>query len=226
MLIDSAQIIGFFVQSPWGHPPPDALTDLRTVVSRARAGDASVVPQLRAVLDDHPALVRHYGDLARQTEAAWITLAAGSNLYLKETVSRAAEAQRAELTRPGAQPVEKLLVERVVACGLQVQYFSATEANALAAGDTCGQLRFHAKRVGQAQRMYLAALGALVTYQKLVPVEVVAVAEHAVASEHEERLPAEMLADPRTRARLTIEDDAVAHEPACEERERVRIRAG
>ncbi|HVK14372.1 MAG TPA: hypothetical protein VM597_36870, partial [Gemmataceae bacterium] len=49
-------------------------------------------------------------------------------------------------------------------------YFSATEANRLAAGDTYRQLQFHSKRVGQAQRMYLSALGALLMFQKLMPV--------------------------------------------------------
>lgn len=208
-------------------PPPDPLADLRAVVARAKAGDAAAVPQLRIILDANPALVRHYGDLARQAEGAWVALAAGNNLYLKETVLRAAESQRSELTRPGAQPVEKLLVERVVACGLQVQYFSATEANALAAGDTFRQLQFHAKRVGQAQRMYLTALGALVTYQKLVPADAVVAEEAAaLADMHKHQLPVRAPAEPEPQARIPIVVDADPHEPAHEERERVRIGVG
>lgn len=151
-------------------PPPDPLAEVREVVARAKAGDMAALPRLRALLDNNPELGRNYGNLGRQAEAAWVSLAAGKNLYLKETAARATEVQRAELTRPGAGPIERLLVERVVACGLQLNYFSATEANALAAGDTPRQLQYHARRLGQAERRYLAALGALTTYQRLVSV--------------------------------------------------------
>ena len=157
-------------QPPAATEPADELAELRAVVAKAKAGDASVLPQLREMLDNNPALVTYYGDLGQHAEAAWVALAAGRSLYLKETVARAAAARRAELTRPGAPPVERLLVERVVACDLQLGYLTTAEADALGAGESYRQLDFQAKRVERAQRMYLAALGALVAFQKLVPV--------------------------------------------------------
>lgn len=210
-------------------PPPDAMTELRQVIAKAKTGDASALPQLRTLLDRNPALIRHYGDLARHAEGAWIGLASGSDFYLRETLTRNAEARRTELTRPGATPIEKLLVERVVATLLQVSYFEATEAASLAAGDTYRQLQFHAKRLGQAQRSHLAALGALVTYQKLMPVAVEAgvVNEHVAASaEHEVQTPAQDAVQqtvPRVPVHLA---DTDVDEPEREVRERQRVRIG
>ncbi|MBA4192929.1 MAG: hypothetical protein C0467_33650, partial [Planctomycetaceae bacterium] len=89
---------------PTTDTPVDELAELRAVVSKATAGDATVLPQLRAILGKNPGLVRHYGDLSKHAEAAWIALASGPNLYLKETLTREAETRRAELTRPGATP--------------------------------------------------------------------------------------------------------------------------
>lgn len=149
--------------------PADELAELRAVVAKAQAGDASVLPQLRAILDRNVALVEHYGDLGRHAQAAWVALASGNNLHMREAFARAADARRAELTRPGATPVERLLVERVFACDLQLGYLATAEADALGAGDGYRQLDFHAMRVERAQRMFLSATGALVAFQRLVP---------------------------------------------------------
>src|SRR5436305_5435327 len=93
-------------------PPPEALAEIREVVGRARRGDAAAVPRLRELLDRHPAIWERYGDLAAQVERSWVGLASGDDLHLKESLTRYAAKLRAELTRPSASPVEKLLVER------------------------------------------------------------------------------------------------------------------
>lgn len=206
-------------------PPPDPLAEVREVVARAKAGDTAALPRLRALLDRSPELVRHYGDLARQAEAAWVSLAAGNNLYLKETAVRATEAQRAELARPGAGPIERLLVERVVACGLQLNYFSATEANALAAGDTPRQLQFHARRLGQAERRYLAALGALTSYQRLVPAtgEPSEVGHALPCTTREESPAAQHLRERVVRIEQSIDECHRPDEVEGDERERLRV---
>lgn len=209
-------------------PPADVIAEIQSVIARAKSGDATALPLLREVLDRHPDLVSHFGDLARQAESAWITLAAGKNLYLKETAARAAAAQRAELTRPGASPIERLLVDRVVTCGIQLNYFSATEANSLDAGTSHKQLQFHAKRLGQAQRMYLAAVGALTAYQKLnpVPEPQAALIEHATTCA-DARAPAclhgVVRPQPGVGLAVELEPEIEETEPAHAERLRVGI---
>lgn len=150
-------------------PPPDALAEIKDVVGRAKRGDAAAVPRLRELLDRHPALWARTGDLAAQVEQSWVGLAAGDNLHLKESVSRYAAKLRADLTRPSASPVERLLVERAVATWLQLNYFSGVEVNAVAGDASAKMLQLRARRHAQAQRQHEKALAALVTMQKLFP---------------------------------------------------------
>jgi hypothetical protein len=211
-------------EEPPAVEPADELAEMRAVIAKAKAGDASVLPQLRAVLDNNPALVRHYGDIGRHAQAAWVALAAGRSLYLKETLTRAADARRAELTRPGASPPERLLVERVVACDLQLGYLMTAEADALGAGESYRQLDFTAKRIERAQRMLLNALAALVAYQRLVPVAVaeVTAGEPVRADARRERDgQSAQVAPPRVAAYPFEEEPAV---PEYDGREPVRVR--
>jgi hypothetical protein len=209
-----------------GPTPPEVLAAIQDVVAKARTGDAAVLPQLRAIMDRNPGLSRISGDLARHAESAWIALASGPNLYMKEALTREAESRRTELTRPGATPIEQLLVARVVACGLQLDYLSAAEANALGAGDSYRLVEHQAKRVERAQRMLLSATGALVTYQKLVP------AAHVVADSANTvlRAPAqsEQTADPspvtNTADRVPVLiEDVEPDEVRPETHERLRV---
>src|SRR4051794_36738638 len=99
-----------------------AAADLSELAERARQGDASVLPALRQALEADPSLWETYGDLAVQAQAAWLDLLAGKNLLLSEAVQQKLGALRAELGGPSPSPLERLLVERVVACWLQLHY--------------------------------------------------------------------------------------------------------
>jgi hypothetical protein len=145
------------------------LEEMRAVVARAKAGDESAVPRLREFLDRYPAVWRSYGDLAAQAQAAWVALAAGRDLHLRECLTRFAADQRAQLVRPGAGPLERLLAERAVACALQLNYATLMEAQELAAGKALAEVQWWSRRQAQAARAYESALGALLTAQRLLP---------------------------------------------------------
>lgn len=144
---------------------------------------------------------------------------------MKETLTREAQTRRAELSRPGATPVEQLLVARVVACHLELHYLSAAEANALSAGDSYRLVDYQGKRVERAQRMYLAAMGALVTFQKLMPVPqaVAAVATPVLLT----RPKNEQTIDPRPATAAervpVLTDDVDLEEERPETRDRLRV---
>src|SRR5262245_49788220 len=110
------------------------------------------------------------GDLARQAELSLIQAAAGDSLSFKEALIRKLELLRAELAGPNPSPVERLLVERVVACWLQVQdadvrYAQGQRDCTLAQGD------YRQRRMDRAHRRYLSALKTLALVRKLaVPV--------------------------------------------------------
>src|SRR6516164_1103310 len=106
----------------------EILERLQRLVERAEKGDASVLGELRVALDANPWVWERYGDLAQQSQAAWLRLVAGRNLLLLESARRKAEQLRAELAGPAPSPLERLLVERVVACWLQVHYADAAYA--------------------------------------------------------------------------------------------------
>ena len=55
--------------------------DLKPVLDRALAGDASALPALKAAFDRHPELVAHFGDLARHAELALLDVAAGTTRW-------------------------------------------------------------------------------------------------------------------------------------------------
>ena len=150
-------------------PPPEVRAEVQEVVARAKRGDAAVAPRLRELLARYPVLWEGCGNLAAQVELSWIGLVAGDNLRMKESLVLYANKLRGELTRPSAQPVERLLVERAVATWVQLQYFSGIEAADLDQRALPKLLEYRGRRQAQAQRMHEKALAALLVVQKLFP---------------------------------------------------------
>ena len=132
---------------------------------RARAGDPATVPALRTLLAN-PAVVDHLGgDLARTAQDAMLRAMAGNDLLVREATARKLALLRDELAGPNPSPVERLLVERAVACWLQVQ---DADVRAVPTGDQTPKLAtFHQDRLDRAHRRYLSALKALATVRKL-----------------------------------------------------------
>ena len=150
-------------------PATEVVEEIRALTSRARQSDVSVLPTLRELLTARPVLWRHHGDLAARAEAAWAGLAAGPDLLQRESLLRLTEALRQELGGTSPSPVEKLLVGRVVACWLQLNYLDCIEAQALNSDERPRLAGFRAKRQEQAHRMYLTSLAALTTLRRLLP---------------------------------------------------------
>jgi hypothetical protein len=144
----------------------EILQRLQSLVKRAEQGDESALPTLRAALDANPWIWERYGDLAQQSQAAWLQLIAGPNLLLRESVERKAEAMRAELAGPGPSPLEKLLVERVIACWLQTQYADA--AYAQQQNPSPAQHTAALKRQAGSHQRYLHSIKTLATVRKLL----------------------------------------------------------
>jgi hypothetical protein len=142
------------------------LERLQRLVQRAEQGDEAVLPELRVALDANPWVWERYGDLAQQSQAAWLQLIAGPNLLLHESTRRKAEQLRAELAGPAASPLERLLVERVVSTWFQVHYSDA--AYAQQKGSTPAQHTAALRRQNSAQQRFVLAVKALATVRKLL----------------------------------------------------------
>jgi hypothetical protein len=135
-------------------------------LKRAESGDKSTLPVLREMLQQPGAVDLLGGDLARQAERSLIEAAAGKNLAFKEALTRKLELMRAELAGANPTPLERLLVERVVACWLQVQ--DADVRYAQARGDcTLAQADYYQRRMDRAHRRYLSAIKTLALVRRL-----------------------------------------------------------
>jgi hypothetical protein len=123
---------------------------------------------VREALEADPSLWQEYGDLAAQAQEAWVQLLAGADYMLAESVRLKLGALREELGAEGASPLEKLLIERVVACCLQVHYADAFYAQAKGPGSTTSVRQELMKRQESSHTRYLAAIKQLALVRNLL----------------------------------------------------------
>jgi hypothetical protein len=156
------------VDDPPQPEPLDSLEGLRALAARARS-DPSALPELRRALDLHPEIWRRVGDLAARAEQLWVELIAGPDVLAREALLHHLEALKVELAGPSPSPLERLLVERVAACWLQINHADA--AAALARDVSIKQAEFAIKRQDRAHRRHLSAVAALATVRRLLPTD-------------------------------------------------------
>lgn len=153
-----------------------AMTGLSEAVSRAQNGDEAALPALREVLQSKKSseLLDLLGNLAGHAERMLVTSYAGKNLAFKEAIARKLVLLRAELTGPTSTPLERLLVDRVVACWLHLHHLE-TKAGAL-------QMSTDYQRcLNASQKRYLAAIKTLALVRRLaVPLVQVNIAKKQV----------------------------------------------
>ena len=146
---------------------PEKLQRIQELATRARAGDEGVLPELRRVLNQCPGLYRHFGNLATQVRESWITAMSGNNLHLRECLRRHLEEKRKEVEGDSTNPLEALLVERLLAIWVQCLHADAMEAQA-----TTGSIKvaeFRMKRADRLHARFMSAWKALTTARALLP---------------------------------------------------------
>jgi hypothetical protein len=183
------------VSRPVGCPAPPDLTVIseeeregrrqakekwRGLVKQAEKGDREVLPAIREALDELPELVWHLSNVAEVAEHNLMKEMTGEgNLLTKEIVPRQLAAMREELAGPAPSPLERLLVERVVATWLQLHYFEARYAASMG-NLTMPQSEHHQKRIDRAHRRYLSAIRTLAQVRKLGPALQINIAEKQI----------------------------------------------
>jgi hypothetical protein len=125
------------------------------------------LPRLRAILDEHPELWQHAGDLEKVVVRAWVELLAGGDPLSAEAIRRKADQLRAELEGDNPSPLERLLVGQVVSHWLEMSHAQVASANPGKA--TLVQAGYNLRRTESAQRRYLASIKVLATLRALVP---------------------------------------------------------
>jgi hypothetical protein len=141
--------------------------ELKALVERAKHGDPSVLPRIRAILDGHEEAWHHMGMASRYVEALHLDVLAGDDALVRESIRRQADQLRRDLAGPHPAAAESLLVDLVVSNWLQVQCTELAQAGA--PGGSILQARHRSQRAESAQRKFLAAMKALAVLRDAVP---------------------------------------------------------
>jgi hypothetical protein len=140
--------------------------ELQKVLDRAQRGDERTLPVLRELLKQ-PYYLDACGDLARHAEDALIRKHAGENVAVWEELFCKAAALRAELAGPASTPLERVLVERIVACWLHLYHLEMVYAGS----HGMEWAAHHQRCLDRAHKRYLSAIKTLAVVRKLaVPV--------------------------------------------------------
>jgi hypothetical protein len=154
----------------------DTNEKLKTVQQRILAGDESAVPEFRKLLRANPNLVDSW---ARKPVAALLArisgmmtnVAKGAPLLFTEGLTITMDSIRSSLAGPAPSPVEKLLVERIVACWLQVYSADLEAAGCVECSFAEGTYR--QQRQDRANRRFFSACRTLATVRRLaLPIKV------------------------------------------------------
>jgi hypothetical protein len=147
-------------------PAPPGHEEAIAFLERAAGGDASTLPTLRRMLLQPGAADLLGGDLARRAEEALVSAAAGNDLLFTEALTRKLDLLRADLAGPGPTPLEKLLVDRVVICWLQVHQAGLRLARHEREMPPA-QAEYHQRARDRAHRRFLSAVRTLALVRRL-----------------------------------------------------------
>jgi hypothetical protein len=146
----------------------ESAPELKDAVERASRGDRSALPTIRQRLDTKSDEWWVANDFARMTTRAQIGQIYEDNLFARETLERQVERLKAELSGANPSPLERLLVERIACCRLQVNYAETKNAEYAKAGRNFQASEYYQKRVDRAQQRYIAAIKALAQVRRLL----------------------------------------------------------
>lgn len=127
-------------------------------------GDESALPAIRATLE-RPGLAEETGNLAKEALDLLMASACGQDAARKEGLTRKLEEMRADLIGEKPTGIERLLVERILACWLYLHYLEVMQTKYEPAPLIAGV--FFQRLLSAAQRRYLAALKALAVTRRL-----------------------------------------------------------
>jgi len=141
-----------------------SLERLRQVLIAAMRGDPSAAGVIETLFNGPagPPLVEQLGNVGVKAQQAWVDVCSDRNPLVGEALRRKLDQLRRELEGPEPTPLERLLVERVLLCWLQVH-----QADVWGAANA-GPAESAQRAQGHAQARYLAALRSLVTVRKLL----------------------------------------------------------
>lgn len=143
--------------------------ELRELLERGNRGDPTALPAIKRAFDENPEMAALLGDMVRHAEEAVLTLAAGDSVTMREAVRRQADALRGRLAAAATSELERLLIDRVCVCWVEVYYGDVEQAQLLLRSPQAADAAAAStKRLDRAHARFLSAFKALATVTKLV----------------------------------------------------------
>ena len=143
------------------------------LVKAAKAGDRTVVPELRGILEVHPALREFEGNLSAITLNAWCHAMTGEDQYLNTCIAMDINRLRRELLSGGhGSAIESLVVEQVLMSYVQINNMDGKDATTAATNVQVAELRM--RRHEAASKRHLKSLE-LLSKLRTIPLPVVSV---------------------------------------------------
>ena len=151
---------------------PSALTGwVETMMARANAGDAEACRLLVAAFDAAPSLWGRYRVLRASAEGSLVDAfmeGAPEKLFTRRLLERECERLRQDLLGEQPTPLERVLVDRVVAAWLQAGLADNLHAATLRRGASLKQAEHHLRHAAWAHRQVLTATKALAQVRRLL----------------------------------------------------------
>ena len=139
--------------------------DFESLVKKANGGNKAALVELRRVLDDNPHIWRAVGNLGLHARMALARSVAGGDELVYDSLMRYAYELETELLGPSPTPLERLVVQRIVACWLEANH-AALKGSELAG--TNGREAKHALQAREsAERRLNAAIKSYTLVKKL-----------------------------------------------------------
>jgi hypothetical protein len=148
--------------------PVEPLARLQSLVSRATRGDREAVEAIRLELETKPAIWQAVGDLAAHSESLLINVIAAGNPLVSQSLEREIERLKTDLLEGNTpSPLERLAIQRIVACWLHAQYVD--RATLIADASLGVKTGDWARRQEVAEKRFLLAIKSLDLARRLKP---------------------------------------------------------
>jgi len=141
--------------------------EIRELNKAINAGSQQAFDQLQRLLDQNPGIWQTIGDVAQVAEQNLLTAITVENRTYAEAIKRKMAELREQLLGETPSALEKLAVQRVVACFLEVQFIDMKYPGD--AGKSLPMARFAQQCKLAAQRRFDSAMKGLLLVRKMQP---------------------------------------------------------
>lgn len=136
------------------------------LVAKAQTGDKNAMEELRPLLAERPAYMGHYGRFAESNRSVLLSRVCGNNLMFVDGMERRLNELQKELAGTDPSALELLLVERILTCWLEVNYYDGLYTQNMQ-DLTLRQSEHGQRRQERAHRRLLSSIKALALVRRL-----------------------------------------------------------